>query len=281
MMTDGFFHADLHPGNLMVLGDGTLGMIDFGATGRLDPLMQASLQQMLMAVSIGDPALLRQAVSEITVIDVDVDPDALERALARFLAAHTASGGGVGASAIADLMQLLTTFGIEVPAELTTFSRAFLILEGTLTTLAPGYRLSEHAQEIGAEWVSAKVEDAGGSMEDIARDELIKQLPTLRQLPRRADRIGEMLERGNLSTRVSLFSNQTDVDVVTKLVNRIVLGLVSTVLGLMSVIMLGTNSGPTLADGVELIQVIGSISLVASGILMLRLVAAIVRDGLN
>ena len=94
MMTDGFFHADLHPGNLMVLRDGTLGMIDFGATGRLDPLMQSSLQQMIMAVSIGDPALLRQAVSEITVIDVDVDPDALERALARFMATHTSAGGG-------------------------------------------------------------------------------------------------------------------------------------------------------------------------------------------
>ncbi len=281
MMTDGFFHADLHPGNLMVLEDGSLGMIDFGATGRLDPLMQSSLQQMMMAVSVGDAAMLRQAVSEITVIDIDVDPDALERALSRFMAAHISSGGGVGAAAIADLMQLLTTFGIQVPAELTTFSRALLILEGTLTSLAPGYRLSEHVQGIGAEWVTAKVDEAGGTMEDIARDELIKQLPTLRQLPRRADRIGELLERGNLSTRVSLFSNQTDVDVVTKLVNRIVLGFVSTMLGLMSVIMLGTDQGPTLAEGVELIQVIGSICLVASGILMLRLVASIVRDGLN
>lgn len=281
MMTDGFFHADLHPGNLMVLRDRSIGMIDFGATGRLDPLMQASLQQMLMAVSVGDPALLRQAVSEITVIDVDVDPDALERALARFMAAHTAAGQGVGASAIADLMELLTKFGIEVPAELTTFSRAFLILEGTLSTLAPGYRLSEHAQEIGAEWVSAKVEEAGGSMEDIARDELIKQLPTLRQLPRRADRIGEMLERGSLTTRVSLFANQTDVDVVTRLVNRVVLGLISTVLGLMGVLMLSADQGPVLVDGVELLQVVGSIALVASAILMLRVVAAIVRDGLN
>ena len=178
-------------------------------------------------------------------------------------------------------MELLTKFGIDVPVELTTFSRAFLILEGTLTTLAPGYRLSEHAQEIGAEWVSAKVDEAGGSMEDIARDELIKQLPTLRQLPRRADRIGEMLERGNLTTRVSLFANKTDVDVITKLVNRVVLGLISTVLGLMSVLMLSADQGPVLVDGVELLQVVGSIGLVASGILMLRVVAAIVRDGLN
>jgi ubiquinone biosynthesis protein len=281
MMTDGFFHADLHPGNLMVLEDGTLGMIDFGATGRLDPLMQSSLQQMLMAVSIGDASLLRQAVAEMTEIDVDVDPDALERALARFMAAHITSGGGVGASAINDLMQLLTQFGIRVPAELTTFSRALLILEGTLTTLAPNYQLSEHAQEIGAEWVSAKVEDAGGTMEDVAREELIKQLPTLRQLPRRADRIGEMLERGNLSTRVSLFSNQGDVDVVTRLLNRLTLGFVSTMLGLISVLLLNVDGGPILANGIELLQVFGGLGLVTSSVLMLRVVAAIVRDGLS
>lgn len=280
IMTDGFFHADLHPGNLMVLDDGTLGMIDFGATGHLDPLMQSSLRQMLMAVSLGDASLLRQAVSEITVIDNDVDPDALERALARFMAAHVASGGGIGAAAINDLMQLLTEFGIRVPAELTTFSRALVILEGTLTTLAPGYRLSEHAQEIGEEWVSTRVEEAGGSMEDVARDELVRQLPTLRQLPRRADRIGEMLEKGTLSTRISVFSNPTDVDVVTRLVNRVTLGFVGTMLGLISVLLLGSD-GPDLADGVELLHVFGGLGLVASAVLMLRVVASIVRDGLN
>jgi ubiquinone biosynthesis protein len=281
MMTDGFFHADLHPGNLMVLGDGTIGMIDFGATGRLDPLMQSSLQQMLMATSIGDAAMLRQAVGEVTEIDVDVDPEALERALSRFMAAHVHSGGGIGASAIHDLMQLLTNFGIQVPPELTTFSRALVILEGTLTTLEPTYRLSEHVQVIGAEWISAKVDEAGGSAEDIARDELIKQLPTLRQLPRRADRIGELLERGSLTTRVSLFANEHDVDVLTRLVNRFTLGFVSTALGVISAILLANDGGPALAGGVEILHLLGSIGLVASAVLMLRVVAAIVRDGLN
>jgi ubiquinone biosynthesis protein len=281
MMTDGFFHADLHPGNLMVLEDGTLGMIDFGATGRLDPLLQSSLRQMLMAVSVGDASLLRQAVTEVMEIDVDLDPDALERALGRFMAAHISSGGGVGAAAINDLMQLLTTFGIRVPPELTTFSRALLILEGTLTTLAPSYRQAEHAHEVGEEWVSTRVEEAGGSMEDLARDELIKQLPTLRQLPRRADRIGEMLERGSLSTRVSLFSNQTDVDVMTRLVNRLTLGFVSTMLGLISVLLLNSTEGPLLANGVELLQVFGGLGLVTASVLMLRVVAGIVRDGLS
>jgi ubiquinone biosynthesis protein len=280
MMTDGFFHADLHPGTLMVLGDGTIGMIDFGATGRLDALLQSSLRQMLMAVSVGDASMLRQAVAEVMEIDRDVDPDALERALARFMGTHIGGGGGINASAISDLMQLLTQFGIQVPPELTTFSRALVILEGTLTTLAPGYKMSEHAQEIGEEWVAARVDEAGGSMEDLARDELIKQLPTLRQLPRRADRIGEMLERGTLSTRVSVFSNPADVAVVTKLVNRLTLGFVSTMLGLISVLLIRTDTDVvTIGNELQLLHVAGGLGLVTSAVLMLRVVASIIRDG--
>src|SRR5439155_162973 len=52
MLVDGHFHADPHPGNVLVLGDGGLGLIDFGATGRLDPIQQTSLREMVLAVSL-------------------------------------------------------------------------------------------------------------------------------------------------------------------------------------------------------------------------------------
>jgi ubiquinone biosynthesis protein len=62
MLVDGRFHADPHPGNVLVLEGGRLGLIDFGATGRLDPLQQASMRGMLVAVQRRDASLLRQAV---------------------------------------------------------------------------------------------------------------------------------------------------------------------------------------------------------------------------
>lgn len=279
MMSDGFFHADLHPGNVLVLDDGTIGMIDFGATGRLDPLMQSSLQQMLVATSLRDAALLRQAVSEVSEIGADVDPDALERALARFMSVHVAPGSSIGAAAVHDLMQMLSTFGIRVPAELTTFSRALVILEGTLATMCPGYQLSEHAQHIAGEWAAEKF--SPGSIDELVKAELIAQLPTLRQLPRHADRIADMMERGTLSTRVSLFSARADVDFVTKMVNRFTLAFLGSVLGVISAILLVTDRGPILADGTQLLHIIGAIGLAGGAVLMLRVVAAIVRDGLN
>jgi hypothetical protein len=54
MLVDGHFHADPHPGNVMVLRDGRIGLIDFGAAGRLDPMQQSSLRAMIVAVSRRD-----------------------------------------------------------------------------------------------------------------------------------------------------------------------------------------------------------------------------------
>lgn len=92
MLVDGRFHTDPHPGNVLVLEDGRLGLIDFGATGRLDPLQQASMREMLVAVQQRDAGLLRSAVLEVASLRRHFDDDQLERALARFMARHLAAG---------------------------------------------------------------------------------------------------------------------------------------------------------------------------------------------
>ena len=54
----GFFHADPHPGNIFAFADGTLGLIDFGAVGRLDPVQQSAVIDMLAALARRDASLL-------------------------------------------------------------------------------------------------------------------------------------------------------------------------------------------------------------------------------
>lgn len=278
MVTDGFFHADLHPGNLLLLEDGAIGMIDFGSTGRLDPLLLSSLQEMLLAVSTKDAGLLRQSVTEICDIDPEVDADALERALSRFMSTHL-SGGGIDAAAVRELLAMLTTFDIRVPADLTLFSRALVVLEGSLQVVCPGYRLAEHAEAMGQELLvaSAGTDDPG----ELAKQELIKLAPTLRRLPRRMDRIGDMLQAGTLSTRVSLFSG-ADGAFLTRLTNRLLLAGVGSVLGVMAVLLLVTEDdrGPVLASGISLLHVLGFLTFLVSAVLLLRVVSAAIREGI-
>ena len=62
MLRDGVFHADPHPGNILVDRSGTLALLDFGSTGVLDATTLQALGGMLLATQLNDPMLLRRSV---------------------------------------------------------------------------------------------------------------------------------------------------------------------------------------------------------------------------
>jgi ubiquinone biosynthesis protein len=279
MLADGEFHADPHPGNVMVLGDGHLGLIDFGAAARLDAVQQAAMRELMIGVARRDPEQLRQAVLRVATVRQDVDDDQLERALARFMTRHLASGTTPSAAMFNDLLQLFFSFGIRVAPELSTFFRALVTLDGTLAVLAPGYATIEAAQSVAAEWARETMRP--GTVQEIARDELLRVAPILRRLPRHIDRLATAAERGNLRLRVRLFSDADDTLALTQLVNRFVLAFLGGVVGVLSVILLGTGGGPDLTGSTSLFQFFGYFGLFCATVLILRVVVAVARDGVN
>jgi ubiquinone biosynthesis protein len=279
VLGDGLFHSDPHPGNVMVLSDGHLGLIDFGATGTLDAVQQASLRQMLLAVSQRDAALLRQALLEVATVRQGFDDEQFERGLARFMARHLAPGTRPSAAMFTELLQLLFAYGVVLPAEYSTLFRSLVTLEGTLTTLCPGYLVMDGAQAIAGEWFGVQLEPA--NLEAIARDEVVKLAPVLRRIPRHIDRLATMAERGDLRARVSLFSVDEDVRTVTKLVNRILLASIGGAVGIISVILIGIKGGPVFTGRTSLYEFFGYFGLFCSTILVMRVLVAIFRDGMN
>jgi ubiquinone biosynthesis protein len=277
MLVEGRFHADPHPGNVLVQPDGRISLIDFGATGRLDALEQSSMREMLVAVQQRDAGLLRQGVLEVATLRRRFDDDQLERALARFMARHLAPGAAPSAAMFNELLQLFFTFGITLPPEFSTFFRALVTLEGTVTTLSPGFLVIDRAQQLAAEWARARL--APASLEDLARKELASLALLLRRTPRHVDRIATIVERGDLAARVSLFGDEHDVRVVTKLVNRAVLALLGSVLGVLSVILLGIDNSPPFAPGTSLFQFFGYFGLFCATVLILRVIVAVSTTG--
>jgi ubiquinone biosynthesis protein len=211
-----------------------------------------------------------------------VEDESLERALARFLSRNVRPGQTVDAHAVADLMEMLSMFGIAVPVEFTTFGRALVVLEGTLRTISPGYRFADAAQQMAGEWVAAaSADDEPQDLDSLAQKELIALLPTLRDLPRRTDRILRMMERGDLSMRVSLFTSADDTTFIAKMVNRGVLAFIGTVLGVISAMLIVSTGGPSFVADVTMLNFFGYLGLFGAVVLMLRVVAAVVREGLN
>lgn len=279
MLIDGHFHADPHPGNVMVLRDGRVALIDFGAASRLDALQMSSLRGMLVAIGRRDAGLLQQAVLETATLRRRFNEEQFERALARFMARRLGPGAVPNAAMLNDMMQLFFTFGITLPPEFGTLFRALITLEGTLTTLCPGYFVIDEAQKLASEWAGDQLTAA--SIREMATKEVLGLAPILRRLPRHVDRIATMIERGNLSARVSLFTDPDDVRVLTRLLNRVVLALIGTVGGIISVILIGTQGGPHFTGDTSLFQFFGYFGLFWCLVVVLRVVVAILRDGVN
>ena len=270
------FHADPHPGNVMLLDDGRLGLIDFGATGKLDAFERSSMLQMLVAIELQEPSLLYESLVAVGAVGPEREPDEIERALARFMAAHLGPGLPP-AEAITELLRLTTRLGIRLPPQASSMFRALATLAGTLEQLSPGYPLIDQVAELGGTELRERM--APGSAREFVQHEWAALEPLLRRAPRHLDRIATMVEHGGISTRVRLFSEPADVRVVERLVNRAVLTALALGVSLLAIIMLGTTAGPTFAGtDLRLLEVLGWIALFAGSVLVLRVLLAVLRS---
>jgi ubiquinone biosynthesis protein len=239
----------------------------------------STLRGMLVAIGRRDAGLLQQAVFEIATFRRRFDEQQFERALARFMARRLGPGAVPNAAMLNDMMQLFFTFGITLPPEFGTLFRALITLEGTLTTLCPGYYVIDEAQKLATEWAGDQL--TPGSIREAATKEILALAPMLRRLPRHLDRLATLVERGNLTVRVSPFADPEDARFLTRLVNRFVLAFVGTVGGIISVILIGTQGGPHFTGDTSLFQFFGYFGLFWCLMLVLRVVVAILHDGVN
>jgi len=278
VMIDGTFHADPHPGNVLVLRDGALALIDFGSVGRLDPLQQAALRRLLLAVARRNATELHDALLELAAVRRPANDDVLERTLAQFIAQHLGPGMVPDASMFNSLFRLLVSFGLVFPPMIGGVFRAMVTLEGTLITLSPGFDIVTETGSLAGSWLGQMLSPT--SLREAATDEALGLLPVLRKLPRRLDRIAASLEHGSLTTSMRVLANESDRQFVGALVGRAVLALLGATLGIMSVMLIGTRGGPTFFPGTSLFHVLGYVGLFFSTVLILRVVIAISREGI-
>ncbi len=268
VITDGAFHADPHPGNIMLDEDGTLWLIDFGAVGYLDPLMLNSLQMLVLGVAMFEPSLLTRAVLRIAGTNTTVDRDSLETDLSLLLA-QQARAGGFDPRSLGDVVTVMLRHHLAPPPAFTTLSRALITLEGTLRVLDPDFEVGHEAMTAFAEGRATPAAET----KDQVQKELIRALPTLRTLPGHAETLSSMLEAGELTMQTRRFGAD-DAVVIGDWIDRILFTSIG-IAGLVTSAILMLAAGSSDEGTARVIRAVGYAGLVVSGTMLMRSIAQI------
>jgi len=202
---DGFFHGDMHPGNMFVDDDGALVAIDFGIMGRLDRKTRYFLADMLMG-------FLTKNYSQVADVHFDAGYVPRHQSRARFMQAARAIaepifGQATGDISVARLMAQLfhvtEQFEMETQPQLLLLQKTMMLAEGVCRTLAPDTNMWVLAQPLVEEWMrenrgpEARLADTGREIIDS-----LGRLPALvANLERAAGKMADGTLQINLTDR--------------------------------------------------------------------------------
>ena len=134
----GFFHGDMHPGNVLVLEGEVLGLLDFGMVGRLTREMRNNVISIIFGLERGDHRTIARLFYDIAIKDGRVDYNAVEREAVKLMEEHW-SGGSVAEMQlgpfVVDLATAASRHGARVPRDYAMFFKALLTTEGLAKSL--------------------------------------------------------------------------------------------------------------------------------------------------
>jgi ubiquinone biosynthesis protein len=265
---DGFYHADLHPGNIMILAGGVVGVLDCGMAGRIDEKTREDFESLILATSENDSEQIMDTVLRIGSAPPDLDRDALRAEIDGF-ASEFVGQSLTDFDLSATLQQgvaIVRRFGIVLKPSIVSLMRALLMLEGTSRTLDRDFSLAETLQPYYMKIVQRRFapEKLWRRVQRSFRD--WERL--LDMLPREAADILSRLRRGTFD--VHLEHRRLEVTI-----NRLIYGIVTASLFLGSSLLLSSAAPPVL----EGVSIVGAAGVVLSVVLGLRLLRSIGRSG--
>ncbi len=155
LLEDGFFHADPHPGNLLVMDSGHLAFFDFGMVGRITPKLQTQMIDAFFHVVSRDVRGLGQDIINLNFLKPGVDPETV-RPVVESLFTHylNLKLGEVNFKELTyDLAEVIYEYPFRLPSNFTYIMRALMTLEGIGVVTDPGFSFFETAKPFAKEFM--------------------------------------------------------------------------------------------------------------------------------
>ncbi|MBX3422912.1 MAG: AarF/ABC1/UbiB kinase family protein [Pirellulaceae bacterium] len=272
----GFYHADPHPGNILVLDGNKLGLLDFGMVGRIDDRLRETIEEMLLAVISQDTGVLTSLIKR-----VGNNPPRLdEAALAIDVADLVANYGSQPlesfdlSGALNDVTDIMYNHQISLPPQTSLLIKMLVTLEGTLHQLSPKLSLIEVMQPFFRRMWLRRL----SPKRQVKRlNRIYVELESmLEKLPSQVSSIMQLVQEGRLDVHLAHKG-------LSPSTNRLVMGMLVSSVFMGSSLLLSFKVPPLLFSGdwwgLQDLSLLGLIGYAFSMLAGLRLIRAIQLSG--
>lgn len=271
----GLFHGDLHSGNIFVLSEERIALVDFGIVGRINPAMKQHLADILIAFVKEDAKALTKVYLKMGILPESIDKASFEREYYDIMQRYF--GRPLSHVRISELMMdyagLAARHRIRLPRELLLFDKCLIELEGLARVLFPEAdvlkKAEPYAERLLYDRMSPRV--VAGEVAGAAGD----YLDLLKGLPADASRILRKVKDDKLS--IAFFHKGLDdfMGTVDRSSNRLAFGIIVAALVVGSSLVISSGTAPTVFG----IPVLGIIGFAAAALIGLVLAVRAIRPG--
>lgn len=267
MLEDGFFHADPHPGNVFVLPDGCIAIIDFGMVGRLSPARRAEVVSLLFGLVEHDSGRVTEVLLEWTQ-QSDVDEAQLTSDIDAFVDRY--HGVPLGqldlAGMLLEVTVLLRAHRLALPADLALLIKVCLTLEGLGRSLDPDFDMARQAQPFLRRAMTSQLGPLAVARRGARA--LADATGLLAAFPQELRRLLRSIRGGNARLHLQMDELPELGRQVSHSANRLAGGLVIAALIIGSSITMTVKGGPTLL-GLPFFGLLGFIGASLAGLWLL------------
>ncbi|MCH7751019.1 MAG: AarF/ABC1/UbiB kinase family protein [Planctomycetes bacterium] len=263
----GVYHADPHPGNLLLMADGRIGLLDFGMVVRVEVGLREDIEDLLLAIVEQDADRLVAVVMRVGAVPMGLDEMSLSLDLSDFVAhyAHQSVDQFELTAALTEMFDLVRRYEILLPAPMALLLKVLVMLEGTAQRLQPNFSLMEVLEPYQQKIVSRRLSPA-------------RQLRKAKRLAYELQQLAEVVPRRLRDILQQVQSGRFDVHLdhrgLEPSVNRLVLGMLTSALFLGSVLLVTHQVWPF-----REVSVPGALGMGLSAAMGLRLLRAISKSG--
>ena len=279
IFTHGVYHADPHPGNVIITADepAGLGLLDFGMVGRIDDRLRETIEGMLLAIASNDTRLLTTLIKRVGNTPPKLDDAILSIDVADLIATYGSQPleSFDLSGALNDVTDIMHRHQISLPPQTSLLIKTMISLEGSITTLSPQFSLLEVMRPFFRKmWLRRFSPKRQFNRMRRIYVELESLLETL---PSQISGVMQLVQEGRLDVHLAHKG-------LAPSVNRLVLGMLFSSVFLGSSMLLAFKVPPILFAGegwlgIRDLSLLGLIGYGVSMIALLRLLTAIYRSG--